>query len=155
MDGGFGYQEAFALQEDSTGDTLLETALFFSGTEPALPYAEAFTPSNTYNGCDLCVTLNTGCVNGGACQKFFLATGGSTVVSEADPVSQAGRFTASGSGLVLSEWTYAPNANPPLDQAVDGGACFTLASLGVDATWANDAGASADAGGGTDAGDGG
>lgn len=108
----------------------------------------------TYNTCESCVTLNTGCDGAGEnCSKFFLGQMGTVNYTAGTQNEDQGEFRANGMNINLVEWEFTQSA----DRAVPNGRCVTV-NFNMVATWEPedagviDAGMTIDAGITTDAG---
>jgi hypothetical protein len=121
--GGNGHYN-FALWVYQSTDGLRVEVVYPNDVVPAFPYTETFTTATRYRNCIACGIYYEQCDSMTlACQKEYLAQGGSMTITRADR-APAGRIEGSASGVRFNEWDLTS------DTAVPGGGCIIATTIG-------------------------
>jgi hypothetical protein len=110
------------------------------GAEPAPSFIHNFSTAERYKTCESCVLMGEGCTTSpNTCKTYFFAQAGQLQVSEAGRAEASGRLKASGSNIILAEWSMANDA------PVANGRCVEISNFKMDAEWGSGGACSGDA----------
>lgn len=98
--------------------------------DPAVdaPVNATLSDSDTFLGCEYCVSLNTASTGTPA---MFFGRSGSLTITKADTTPGSGQVAVSGTNIHLVEWTLEGGS----DTAVPNGRCFDIASFALSASY--------------------
>jgi hypothetical protein len=109
------------------------------GAEPSLPFVRTFSPADHYKTCESCVLMGEGCTTSpNTCKTYYFAQGGQLQVNEAGRTEASGRLKATGSHIVLAEWSMTNDA------PVANGRCVEISNFKIDAEWGSGGACSGD-----------
>jgi hypothetical protein len=104
--------------------------VMFNELYVAGPLVNVAIPAKTYQQCEYCYIVTTGCDSMGAdCAKGYLAQSGTLSVGSATKVETAGTYAFTLTNVVYKEWDFQN------DKAVADGGCLSLPSFSFSGTW--------------------